>query len=475
MKRVFATLAAFTFVAATALVNAGARRPVDVPDGPSNQDNPHAAAVLNGARFVPGELIIQFREGATNGERAAARARVGAARKELLNPAAQRAAGRGVAELARVGGVGVLQAVDALKDDPAVAFAEPNWVYTHQAVSNDPYYTNGSLWGMYGDATSPANQYGSQAGEAWARGVTGSGTVYVGVIDEGVQYTHPDLDANMWTNPYDPVDGADNDGNGYADDTQGWDFATNDRTVYDGTADDHATHVAGTIGGEGGNGVGVAGVNWNVKMISCKFLGANGGTTANAVKAVDYITDLKVRHGLNIVATNNSWGGGGYSQALHDAVIRAAKQNILFIAAAGNGNILGFAVNNDSTANYPSNLDTSVGTSTESAAAYDAVIAVAALTNTGAKASYSNYGARTVDLAAPGSGVYSTIPSNSYGSMSGTSMATPHVTGGAALYASTHPGATAAAIRSAILASAVPTASMSGRCVTGGRLNVSGF
>jgi subtilisin family serine protease len=394
----------------------------------------------------------------------------------LLNPAARRAAGEGIVELARTtGGLGVLQAIDALRDDPAVAFAEPNWVYTHQAVSNDPYYLNGSLWGMYGDATTPANQFGSQAGEAWARGVTGSSTVYVGVIDEGVQYTHPDLDANMWTNPYDPVDGADNDGNGYADDTQGWDFAANDRTVYDGTSDDHATHVAGTIGGEGANGIGVAGVNWNVKMISCKFLGASGGTTANAVKAVNYITDLKVRHGLNIVATNNSWGGGGYSQALHDAVIRAAKQNILFIAAAGNGNILGFAVNNDSTANYPSNLDTSVGTSTESAAPYDAVIAVAALTNTGAKASYSNYGARTVDLAAPGSGVNSTIPSNSYGSMSGTSMATPHVAGAAALYASTHPAASALAIKTAILSSAVPTASMAGRCVTGGRLNVSGF
>jgi subtilisin family serine protease len=166
-----------------------------------------------------------------------------------------------------------------------VEFAEPNWNYTHQAVANDPYYTNGSLWGMYGD-TSPlkTNQYGSQADEAWAAGHTGSATVYVGVIDEGIQFAHPDLFANRWENPWDPADGVDNDGHGYVDDTNGWDFYRNDKTVYDGgksgNQDKHGTHVTGTIAAVGGNGIGVAGVNWLVTYISGKFLGPGGGTTA---------------------------------------------------------------------------------------------------------------------------------------------------------------------------------------------------
>ncbi|MDP9229470.1 MAG: S8 family serine peptidase, partial [Bacteroidota bacterium] len=210
---------------------------------------------------------------------------------------------------------------------------------------------------------------------------------------------------------------------------------------------------------------GVAGVNWDVTLISAKFLGRFGGTTANAVLAVDYITDIKIRHGLNIVATNNSWGGGGNSQALKDAIDRAGNNNILFIAAAGNS-----TANIDNSPSYPASYTSSN------------LIAVAALTSNGGLASYSNYGATSVDLGAPGSGIYSTVPggkgkniTSSYASYSGTSMATPHVTGAAALYASTHPGATASQIKAAILASVVPTTSLSGKTATGGRLNVSGF
>jgi hypothetical protein len=247
----------------------------------------------------------------------------------------------------------------------------------------------------------------------------------------------------------------------------------NNNNIYDPASDDHGTHVAGTIGAQGGNGVGVAGINWNVSIISGKFLGANGGTLADAVEAVDYFTSLKNRQKLNIVALNNSWGGGGYSQALHDAILRAAKAGILFVAAAGNGDSSGHGLNNDSTPNYPSNYDTRQGTSTESAASYNAVIAVAAIDSNGNKASFSNYGATKVHLGAPGVGIYSTLPNGTYGSYSGTSMATPHVTGAVALYASTHPGATADQIRSAILSSVTPTPSLTGITSTGGRLDLS--
>jgi len=184
-----------------------------------------------------------------------------------------------------------------------------------------------------------------------------------------------------------------------------------------GNQDDHGTHVSGTIGAKGGNGAGVVGVNWNVTLISGKFLGRNGGTTANAIKAIDYFNDLKTRHGLNIVATNNSWGGGGFSQALQDAIERANQANILFVAAAGNGGSDGVGDNNDTVANYPSNYPNAN------------IIAVAAITSTGARSPFSNYGATKVDLGAPGSGVWSTMAKDFYSSYSGTSMATPHVTG----------------------------------------------
>jgi subtilisin family serine protease len=451
MKRVVS----LSLVAGLALALSGVVGRAQQPAGPAND-------------FVPNEMLVQYEEGATPQAKANARARVRATALETV----AHGQGRGDLELVRIPpGLAVSNAVRGVQGE-SVEFAEPNWIYTRGLVSNDPYYTNGSLWGMNGGTGAPPTAFGSGAAQAWAAGHTGDSKVYVGIIDEGVM-PHADLAGNLWTNQFDSADGIDNDDNGFVDDVHGWDFDGDNATVYDGQQDDHATHVAGTIGAVGGNLLGVAGVNWNVTMIPVKFLGRRGGTTANAVKAVDYLTDLKTRHGLNIVATNNSWGGGGFSQALLSAINRGGDAGILFIAAAGNGGNDGVGDNNDATASYPSNYVCQ-------SASGDCVIAVAAITSSGARASFSNYGANTVDLGAPGAAIYSTVPgkagASAYASYSGTSMATPHVTGAAALYASTHPLASSAAqIKAAILGSAIPTASMAGRSVTGGRLNVGGF
>ncbi len=450
-KQWFGIIAAFAAVVATAQAIAQPRSPQAL------------ASLLDPAyTHVPNEFLVQYRRGVSDADKERALRRVGATFVEDVARGSSRFDGGDLELLRLPPGLAVAAAIRNIETDPAVEFAEPNWIYRHTATSDDTYFTNGSLWGMYGDQSSPTNAFGSQAAEAWAREQTCSGSVYVGVIDEGVMLKHPDLAANIGTNPAEiPGDGIDNDGNGYIDDVNGWDFDGNNNTVYDGVQDDHGTHVAGTIGAVGGNAAGVAGVCWNVKIIVAKFLGRNGGTTANAIKAIDYLTDLKTRHGLNLVATNNSWGGGGFSQALFNAIERANQMNILFIAAAGNS-----SVNNDTSPHYPSSY-TNVN-----------VIAVASLTSTGALSSFSNYGANSVDLGAPGSGIWSTVPGRkgpTYASYSGTSMATPHVTGAAAMYASANPGATAGQIKGAILDRGVPTTSLSGKTLTGKRLNVSGF
>jgi subtilisin family serine protease len=437
--------------------------------------------------------VIQFREGATETQQEAARKRAKAKPKKKLRAAA---AGEGALELATLPQGADPQAVaDLLAGDPAVLFAEPNFIYTRpvvSAVSGDRGYTNGSLWGMYSNdsptAVGPAgttNAFGSQAEKAWAAGRTGGKGVYVGVIDTGIRTDHGDLAPNLWRNPGETgtddagrdraTNGTDDDGNGYVDDVHGYDFYGHDSSVYDGPADDHGTHVAGTIGARGNNTDwdgqcdcgGVVGVNWDVTMISAKFLGPDGGYLSDAVLAIDYLTALKTGpKKLNIVAINNSWTGGGYSQALLDAIVRAARANILFVAAAGND-----ASNNDAVISYPS------GYNTTARVGYDSVIAVAAIDSAGARPGWSNYGRASVDLGAPGVGIWSTGASpaewvNPYLELSGTSMATPHVTGAAALYASIYPTASARQIRTALLSTVARTSSLNGTTVTGGRLNI---
>lgn len=425
-----------------------------------------------GDNFVAGELLIKFKTGGEKGARLSAdiltmiNAQVVEEIKTEAMAVANARKGGETGELVLVkSGMGTIAALERLRGQPEVEYAEPNWIYQHYATSNDTYFTNGSLWGM----SAGGNQFGSGAATAWTNNKLGSNTVYIGIIDEGYMFTHEDIAANAGVNPGETAgDGVDNDGNGLVDDVYGWDFAGNNSSLFDGVGDDHGTHVAGTIGGVGGNSKGVAGVVWNVKLLGAKFLGSTGGTSANAIKSVDYFTGLKNK-GVNVVATNNSWGGGGFSQALKDAIDRAGAAGILFIAAAGNT-----GTNNDATLSYPSGY-TSAN-----------IIAVASITSTGALSSFSQYGATTVDIGAPGSAIWSTVPvatgkgknatvGSGYASYNGTSMATPHVSGAAALYASQNPGATATQIKTAILSQATPTGSLSGKVVTGGRLNVSGF
>jgi subtilisin family serine protease len=285
------------------------------------------------------------------------------------------------------------------------------------------------------------------APEAWDIH-TGDRSILVGVIDTGIDYNHPDLAANMWTNPNEIAgNGIDDDGNGYIDDTRGWDFVNNDNDPMDDHY--HGTHCAGTIGGVGNNANGVTGVCWQVSMVGLKFLSkGGGGTISDAVSAVYYANSI----GVNL--TSNSWGGGGYSEALKDAIDAANDAGMLFIAAAGNN-----AFDNDVYENYPSSYTS------------PNVIAVAATDVNDELAPFSNWGATTVDLAAPGVDIYSTQPGNLYQNLSGTSMATPHVAGAVALAWSLSPDSTAAEIKANVLASADPIPSMTGKCVTGGRLN----
>jgi subtilisin family serine protease len=333
-----------------------------------------------------------------------------------------------------------------------VRYVEPDFVITTSATPNDPSYSR--LWGLNNSGqTGGVADADMDVAEAWDV-TAGSRSVVVGVIDTGIDYNHPDLAANIWRNPGEIAgDGIDNDRNGYVDDVRGWDFANNDADPFDDEG--HGTHVAGTIGAVGNNGVGIVGVSWNVSLMALKFLGADGsGSTSGAIAAINYATRMRQSFGVNVVATNNSWGGGGFSSALRDAIAAGGSAGVLCVAAAGNE-----SANNDATPSYPANY------------AGDAVISVAATDSSNRLATFSNYGVTTVDVAAPGVGIYSTVPGNRYASYSGTSMATPHVTGTVALLAAANPQATAAQLRTAILSTAVPLPALAGKVATGGLVN----
>lgn len=333
----------------------------------------------------------------------------------------------------------------ALKELPKGTLCEPNWIVTASTVPNDPRFSE--LWGL---EASHGNDIDAPA--AWAYS-TGSRNVVVGVIDTGIDYTHPDLVNNLWINPGEiGGNGVDDDLNGYVDDVHGINAITGSGDPLDDNG--HGSHCAGTIGGEGHNGEGVVGVNWKVSIIGCKFLSASGsGTLAHAVTCLEYFRSLKEQYGVEVIATNNSWSGGGYSQILKDAITRHESAGILFVAAAGND-----ASNNDLWPTYPANYSV------------ENVLSVAALRPAGTLAGFSNFGLKTVHLAAPGRNILSTVP-GAYEVYSGTSMAAPHVTGVAALLKAAGPDLTARQIRSLILETTKALPSLERKTITGGLLN----
>lgn len=421
--------------------------PTAVPLEPRNllkQEKPKSALAqvkANSKRYKEGELLVKFRPGRKESRKNDLHARHGSRKIADFE-------GLRIHHVKLKEGVAVAEAIQKYKNEPDVEYAEPNFELKPLAVPNDPNYPY--LWAM------PL----IHAPEAWAR-TKGSSEVVVAVIDTGVDYTHPDLSANIWRNPGEiPGNSIDDDGNGYVDDVFGIDVYNVDSDPLDDHG--HGTHVAGTIGAVGNNATGVVGVNWSVKIIGCKFIGKSGyGFTSGAIACLEYLRKLKSKN-VNIVASNNSWGGDDDSQALADAI--AAQEDTLFIAAAGND-----YANNDKMPFFPAGYG------------LPNLISVAATDSFDKKAYFSNYGRRKVHIGAPGMNIYSTVSADNnydvtggYESFSGTSMAAPHVTGLTALLKAQQSGRDWRAIKNLLLAGGDPIPSMTDTTISGRRINAEG-
>ena len=352
----------------------------------------------------------------------------------------------------KISGMSTKEAIARLKSHQAIEYVEPDYQVSIAGTPDDPRFDE--LWGLNNDGqTGGTADADIDAVEAWDIS-TGSRDVVVGVIDTGIDYSHSDLASNIWVNSSEiPGDGIDNDGNGFVDDVHGINAITNTGDPMDDEG--HGTHVSGTIGASGNNATGVVGVNHEVSLVGCKFLDAAGnGSTSDAIKCIDYMVGLK-NAGVNLRVLNNSWGGGGYSQALADAIASSEAADLLFVAAAGNDTI-----DNDVNPHYPSNYENA------------SVLSVASTDQTDNISWFSHYGLTSVDMGAPGSAILSTTPGESYASYSGTSMATPHVAGAAALVLSINPELNTQELKELLMSSGDANAALQGVTVAGTRLNV---
>jgi len=413
------------------------------------------AGALQQATASSDSVIVKYKKNATPQMRKQARSLVKAKITDLNNDEVDdnfTSLFSGRLAKFKVSGMSTKEAIERLKSHQAIEYVEPDYRVSIAAnTPNDPRFDE--LWGLNNlGQTGGIADADIDAPEAWEISI-GSRDVVVGVIDTGVDYSHSDLADNAWVNTGEIAgDGIDNDGNGYIDDIHGINAITDAGDPMDDQG--HGTHVSGTIGASGNNSTGVVGVNHEVSIVGCKFLDAAGsGSTSDAIKCIDYMVNLK-NSGVNLRVLNNSWGGGGYSQALADAITVSEQADILFVAAAGNDE-----VDNDANPHYPSSYE------------HESVLSIASTDSNDNLSDFSQWGATSVDMGAPGSGIVSTVPGNGYANYSGTSMATPHVAGVAALVLSVNPDLTTSELKALLMSSGDANTALQGKTLAGTRLN----